>query len=58
MLAHGGSHGIGAAAATWLLPVLVAAVLAAGYLAGVVRLRGADAVGAADGRRASCWVPA
>lgn len=39
MLAHGGSHGTGSAAAVWLLPVLVTAVPGAGYLAGVVRLR-------------------
>jgi putative membrane protein len=52
VLAHGGSHGTGAAAATWLLPVLVAAVLAAGYLAGVVRLRGSGR-GWSRGRTAS-----
>ena len=40
VLAHGGSHGASSSAAAWLLPVLVAVVLAAGYLTGVVRLRG------------------
>jgi putative membrane protein len=40
VLAHGGSHGAGSAAGAWLLPVLVAIVLGAGYLTGVVRLRG------------------
>jgi putative membrane protein len=40
VLAHGGSHGAGSAAAAWLLPVLVAVVFGAGYLTGVVRLRG------------------
>ncbi|GAA4301616.1 cytochrome c oxidase assembly protein [Blastococcus sp. MG754426] len=40
VLAHGGSHGTGSAAAAWLLPVLVAVVLGAGYLAGVARMRG------------------
>lgn len=40
VLAHGGSHGTDFTAAAWLLPVLVAVVLGAVYLAGVVRLRG------------------
>jgi putative membrane protein len=40
VLTHGGPHGTGSAAAAWLLPVLVAVVLGAVYLTGVVRLRG------------------
>lgn len=40
VLAHGGSHGMASTAAAWLLPVLVAIVLGAGYLTGVARLRG------------------
>jgi putative membrane protein len=40
VLAHGSSHGTSAAAAAWLLPVLLTVVLGAAYLIGVVRLRG------------------
>ena len=38
-LAHGDWHGAGTSAAVWLLPVLVAILLVAGYLVGVARLR-------------------
>lgn len=39
-VAHGGAHVAAVPAAAWLLPALVTLVPAAGYLAGVARLRG------------------